>query len=349
VSKTIWTIGSSNRRIEEFIELLKVYQIESLIDVRMFPTSRFPHFKKENLKDALKLEKINYIWMGKELGGYRRDGYEAYTETTDFDLAIKSIEKIANNKTTLMCSERFPWKCHRRFITASLETRGWIVVHIIDKDRTYSTIDRKITQIIKKLGARYRIDWNFGSPFRVLISTVLSQRTRDENTYIASEALFSHFKLPEELCSASLSKIEKLIRPAGFYQKKAKRIKEISKIIIEKFGGKVPDSIEKLLALPGVGRKTANCVLVYGFGKLAIPVDTHVHRISNRLGLVETKAPIETESALMELVPRKYWLHLNELLVKFGKDICRPTRPLCNECMISDLCFTIHNHNKEVS
>ncbi|HAV43000.1 TPA: hypothetical protein DCX15_03170 [bacterium] len=339
---TIWTIGSSDRKIEELIDLLKAYRIKSLFDVRRFPTSKFPQFKRENLKEALGAEGIGYTWMGKELGGYRKGGYEAYTETGEFSAAIKGIEEMANGRNIiLMCSERLPWRCHRRFIAASLEARGWMVVHIIDKDRTYGTINKKITQIIERLGTRYKTDWDFGDPFCVLISTVLSQRTRDENTRLASEGLFSHFKSPEELSSASLGAIEGLIKPAGFYREKAKRIKEISKMILEQFDGNVPDNMEELLTLPGVGRKTANCVLVYGFRKPAIPVDTHVHRIFNRLGLVKTKTPLETEDALRKSVPKRYWLRLNELMVKFGKDICRPIRPLCHECMIPDICSTI--------
>lgn len=176
------------------------------------------------------------------------------------------------------------------------------------------------------------------SPFKVLISTILSQRTRDENTIKASEQLFAEYKTPGEIAGAPLERIEELIRPSGFYKVKARRVKEVSRIIVEDYGGRVPDSLEELLKLPGVGRKTANCVLVYGYGKSAIPVDTHVHRISNRLGLVKTRTPEETERELRRKIPREYWLELNGLFVKFGQQICKPVKPRCGECPVRDEC-----------
>lgn len=176
------------------------------------------------------------------------------------------------------------------------------------------------------------------NPFRVLITTILSQRTRDENTDQAAAALFDVYKTPEEIANAPTEEVEKLIKKAGFYRVKAKRVKEVSKIIHEDYNDVVPDDIEELLGLPGVGRKTANCVIVYGFRKSAIPVDVHVHRISNRLGLVHTKNPDETEFELAKIVPQKYWLDLNEKFVRFGQDICRPIGPKHEECLINDLC-----------
>lgn len=175
-------------------------------------------------------------------------------------------------------------------------------------------------------------------PFRVLIATILSHRTRDENTHHAVERLFKEFNSPRKISKANLREIEKLIRPAGFYKVKAKRVKEVSKIILEKFGGRVPNDFEALMSLPAVGRKTANCVLIYGFGIDAIPVDTHVHRISNRLGLIDTKTPDETEMALTSFVPREYWLDLNEFFVRFGQEICRPIGPRCIECPTNNAC-----------
>ncbi len=175
-------------------------------------------------------------------------------------------------------------------------------------------------------------------PFRVLITTILSQRTRDENTDEAAAALFAVYKTPEEISNAPTKEIEKLIKKAGFFRVKAKRVKEVSRIIHEDYNDVVPDDIEELLGLPGVGRKTANCVLVYGFKKNAIPVDVHVHRISNRLGLVNTKLPEETELELMRIVPEGYWLDLNEKFVRFGQDICRPIGPKHEECPVTDLC-----------
>mgnify|MGYP001020443621 FL=1 len=175
-------------------------------------------------------------------------------------------------------------------------------------------------------------------PFRVLITAILSQGTRDENTDEAAAALFAVYKTPEEISNAPTKEIEKLIKKAGFFRVKAKRVKEVSRIIHEDYNDVVPDDIEELLGLPGVGRKTANCVLVYGFKKNAIPVDVHVHRISNRLGLVNTKLPEETELELMRIVPEGYWLDLNEKFVRFGQDICRPIGPKHEECPVTDLC-----------
>jgi len=177
-----------------------------------------------------------------------------------------------------------------------------------------------------------------GNPYRVLIRTILSQRTRDENTDQASALLFSKFKSVHEIAQADVQDIEDLIRPAGFYHVKARRIKEVSEILLNEFGGEVPESINELLILPGVGRKTANCVLVYGFNKPAICVDVHVHRISNRVGLVETKNPEQTEETLKKMVPVKYWLEINDLMVQFGQTICKPISPLHDICPISDCC-----------
>lgn len=175
-------------------------------------------------------------------------------------------------------------------------------------------------------------------PYRVLIRTILSQRTRDENTDEATARLFSEYPSMEDVAYAPVEKLEQLVRKAGFYHVKARRIREVSRIILEEYGGEVPDDIDELLKLPGVGRKTANCVLVYAFNKPAVPVDTHVHRISNRIGLVKTRTPEETERALMEVIPRKYWIELNDLMVQFGQDICRPVGPRHEECPIADEC-----------
>jgi endonuclease-3 len=196
---------------------------------------------------------------------------------------------------------------------------------------------QKIGKIIKILEKEYPSFFETSDPFEVLITTVLSQRTRDENTEIASKNLFKKYKTPEQLAKIPLHELEKIIKPVGFYRQKAKRIKEISKILIEKYNGNVPNRIEQLLSLPGVGRKTANCVLVYGFKIPAIPVDVHVHVISNRLGLVKTKRPEQTETELMKITPLKYWLKLNELLVSHGKKICR-AKPKCDVCKLKRYC-----------
>lgn len=177
-----------------------------------------------------------------------------------------------------------------------------------------------------------------GDPFQVLISTVLSQRTKDANTEKASKALFSRFKTPRQLANADIRQIERMIRPSGFYKTKARRIKRISQIILEEYKGRVPKTIGRLLSLPGVGRKTANCVLVFAYRQPAIPVDTHVHRISNRLGIVRTKTPEKTEMELVRKIPKGYWIDLNELLVTHGQRTCLPRKPRCSICPIARWC-----------
>jgi endonuclease-3 len=205
----------------------------------------------------------------------------------------------------------------------------------------------KIVKIIKALQKEFgeQKSWNRKDVFRILIGTVLSARTRDEQTAKAAERLFSRFKSPEELAAADIKEIEKLIRPSGFYRQKAKRIKEISNIVMERYDGSVPDDIDKLLKLPGVGRKTAGIVMIYGFGKpVAIPVDTHLRRIPNRMGLVKTRTPEQTEKELMKLVPKRYWIPVNHLFVKFGQTICRPVKPLCFKCPVEGHCEFKHKN-----
>lgn len=175
-------------------------------------------------------------------------------------------------------------------------------------------------------------------PFEVLIFTVLSQRTRDENTMRASNQLFKVYDTPKKLAGADLKSIEKLIKPSGFYRVKAKYIKAISKELVKRFDSKVPSNLDDLLSLPGVGRKTANCTLVYGFSIPAIPVDTHCHRIPNRIGLVKTKTPEQSEFALMKIIPKKYWIEFNDLVVKFGQTVCLPINPKCNICKVAPHC-----------
>ena len=177
-----------------------------------------------------------------------------------------------------------------------------------------------------------------GDPFKILIGTILSARTRDEVTTAVIKALFSRFKNPDELSRANLSDIKKLIQKIGFYNVKASRLKEVSQLIIKKYNGEVPSNLDDLLTLPGVGRKTANCVLVYGFRKAAIPVDIHVHRISNRIGIVNTKNPEETENVLQKSIDKKYWIRVNETFVMFGQNICLPIKPKCNVCQLTKMC-----------
>jgi endonuclease-3 len=179
-------------------------------------------------------------------------------------------------------------------------------------------------------------------PFKILIGTILSARTRDEITTRVVNDLFRKFKNPEELAKADIEEVRALIHSIGFYNVKAKRIKEVSQLIVERFNGEVPSDIRKLLELPGVGRKTANCVLVYGFNKAAIPVDIHVHRISNRLGLVNTKSPEKTEIELSRILDKKYWLKVNDTFVMYGQNICLPIKPNCNLCKLKEVCKFYH-------
>lgn len=178
-------------------------------------------------------------------------------------------------------------------------------------------------------------------PFCILISTILSLRTKDEVTSSASERLFSLAKTPEEMLKLTEEEIEKAIYPVGFYKNKARTIREICKVLLERYDGKVPDEIDELLKLKGVGRKTANLVVTLGYNKPGICVDTHVHRISNRLGYVKTKTPEETEFALREKLPKEYWIEFNDLLVTLGQTICRPISPKCSICPISIYCDKI--------
>lgn len=175
-------------------------------------------------------------------------------------------------------------------------------------------------------------------PYRVLISTLLSLRTKDETTTIAVRKLFPIASTPEQMIKLEQEELEKLIYPVGFYRNKAKQILQISKEILEEHNAKVPDDLETLLKFKGVGRKTANLVLSLGYKKPAICVDIHVHRISNRLGIVKTKTPEETEFSLMEQIPKEYWIIINDLLVAFGQIICRPISPHCSNCPIYELC-----------
>ncbi|HTL70700.1 MAG TPA: endonuclease III [Candidatus Eisenbacteria bacterium] len=174
--------------------------------------------------------------------------------------------------------------------------------------------------------------------FRILISTVLSLRTKDRTTEEASRRLFNLADTPRAMLGLPLSRIEKLIYPVGFFRTKAKNIHAICRLLLERHGGRVPDTLEELLALPGVGRKTANLVITVGYNKPGICVDTHVHRISNRWGLVKTKSPEETEMALRASLPEKYWIPFNDLLVCYGQNLCVPVSPFCARCKISHLC-----------
>lgn len=176
------------------------------------------------------------------------------------------------------------------------------------------------------------------NPYLILISCIISLRTKDDVTEKASERLFKLAKTADEMIKLSGNEIEKAIYPAGFYKIKAKNILEISETLINRYSSKVPDTLEELLKLKGVGRKTANLVITVGFNKDGICVDTHVHRISNRLGWVKTKSPEETEFALKKELPKKYWIPINDLLVTFGQNVCLPLSPKCSICNVEKLC-----------
>jgi endonuclease-3 len=176
------------------------------------------------------------------------------------------------------------------------------------------------------------------SPFKVLISCILSLRTQDSTTAHASRRLFALADSPETMVRLTAKKIEGAIFPVGFYHTKANTILEICRTLIEKYSGKVPDEIDELIKLKGVGRKTANLVVTLGYNKPGICVDTHVHRISNRWGYVKTATPEKTEAALREKLPKQYWIQYNDLLVSFGQQLCRPISPLCSQCPVAKYC-----------
>lgn len=179
---------------------------------------------------------------------------------------------------------------------------------------------------------------NLKGPFTILISTILSLRTKDEVTGAASHRLFAMADTPEAMAALGEKDIQKAIYPVGFYRNKAKTIIEICRTLIDRYRSLVPDSIDELLMLKGVGRKTANLVVTLGYGKEGICVDTHVHRISNRFGYIATKTPDETEFALRDKLPKKYWIRYNTLLVAFGRNVCLPVSPLCSCCVVASCC-----------
>lgn len=205
----------------------------------------------------------------------------------------------------------------------------------VDIDTVYRILSRHVPGY--RVPVVDLIEMQTGDKFMVLVSTILSARTKDEVTEGASERLFSRARNPEELRMLSVREIEDLIRPVNYYKTKAANLKRLPDAL-EEFGGEIPGSIEELVRLPGVGRKTANLVVAVAFRRPAVCVDTHVHRIMNRLGYVKTKTPLETEMALRKKLPRKYWITINSMLVAFGQNLCRPLSPRCGECPIYKHC-----------
>ncbi|MGA1872437.1 MAG: endonuclease III domain-containing protein [Thermoplasmatota archaeon] len=202
-------------------------------------------------------------------------------------------------------------------------------------DRIRSEYPRFRMPIVTELVRRKK------DPYKVLVSCLLSLRTKDEVTSVAQERLFEKAGTPEEMIGLKDPEIEELIYPVGFYRTKARTIKEVSRVILEKYDGRVPDEIDSLLELKGVGRKTANLVVTMGYDKPGICVDTHVHRITNRLGYVSTGTPDDTEMALRKKLPTERWIEINDLLVTWGQNVCKPISPLCSACAVNDLCERI--------
>ena len=207
--------------------------------------------------------------------------------------------------------------------------------------------EHEIKDAVRLLKKEYRkvkppavteISLQFKDPFKVLISCLLSLRTQDPVTATASSRLFKKAANPKEMLKLSTDELEKTIYPVGFYRVKAKNIKDICTVLTKRLESKVPDELDELLKLKGVGRKTANLVLTIGYGKDGICVDTHVHRISNRWGYIQTKTPFDTEMALRKKLPREYWQIINDLLVSYGQNICKPLSPFCSKCSIYKYC-----------
>lgn len=205
----------------------------------------------------------------------------------------------------------------------------------------------KVVRILKKEVKTYDvpivelIEVQTKDPFKVLVATILSARTKDQTTAAACRRLFEKVKKPQDLKKLTIKQIEKLIYPVGFYHNKAKHLKELPDVLDELYGNKVPHTVEELVKLPGVGRKTANLVVAVAHVKPAICVDIHVHRISNRLGYVKTKTPLETEMALRKKLPKKHWITYNTIFVMFGQNLCTPISPKCSICPIYDQCNRI--------
>jgi endonuclease-3 len=204
------------------------------------------------------------------------------------------------------------------------------IIRLLEKE-----LKKRELPIVSQLAHEHR------NPFEILISTLLSLRTKDEVTAVATERLFALASTPEEMLRLSEEEIQKAIYPVGFYRNKAGTILQVCRELIVRFHSLVPETLEELLTFKGVGRKTANLVVSLGFNGAGLCVDTHVHRISNRLGYVRTKTPEETEFALREKLPVKYWSRYNTLLVAFGRNTCRPVSPLCSDCPVAALCDRI--------
>jgi len=206
-------------------------------------------------------------------------------------------------------------------------------------DEIFQLLKKELEKLSRPVVSRSKWNEIVNTPFTTLISCILSLRTKDEVTDQASIRLLKEYDTPKKITNLAEKQIESLIYPVGFYKTKAKRIKDISKTLIENYNGKVPDDFDELLKLKGVGRKTANIVMVYGHKKQGfLPIDTHCHKIPNRLGWINTKTPEQTEEELKKILPKKYWDDFNHLFVKFGQTICVPISPFCSLCPIKKYC-----------
>jgi endonuclease-3 len=217
---------------------------------------------------------------------------------------------------------------HKELPLKTLKTRALAIISIL-QSATKGMVEPAATTIVRLYGK---------DPFLILVSCILSLRTRDPISLAASQRLFEHAKSPKQLASLLPHTIEKLIYPVGFYRQKTKQLISLSKMLLTQFNGVVPNTSAELLSLPGVGPKTTNLVLSEGFNIPAICVDTHVHRISNRLGIINTTTPEKTEEALKRLLPKKYWSEYNRLMVMWGQNICVPISPFCSKCPLLSLC-----------
>jgi endonuclease-3 len=214
--------------------------------------------------------------------------------------------------------------------------------HIENVEEIFYLLKKELNNIKTPIIAREKWEKIIHTPFTTLISCILSLRTKDEITEKASIRLLKIYNTPEKLLKLSERSIQDLIYPVGFYKTKAKRIKDLSKELIDNYNGKVPDNFEELIKFNGIGRKTANIVMLYGHKKQGfLPIDTHCHRIPNRLGWINTKTPEQTENKLKKILPEKYWNDFNHLFVKFGQTICLPISPLCSRCPIKKYCKQI--------
>lgn len=202
-----------------------------------------------------------------------------------------------------------------------------------------------MSRVLSTLASTYDITRfvraNGESPFRILIGCILSLRTKDETTYPATERLFARAATPREMLRLRPATIAKLIYPVGFFRRKAEQIRAICRLLLDRFDGRVPDTIDELLTLPGVGRKTANLTVTLGYGKPGICVDVHVHRISNRLGWLTAATPDRTEEALRNILPAAWWIPINETLVRHGQIVCKPVSPVCSACAVERDCARV--------